>query len=1179
MSNIQVTKDANPANARSESAILINPNNPQQIVSASKKFRNLHTYDFSLATAYSTDGGSSWNDSADFALPAGATVMTDPTLAWDDSGNVFMVGLVGNNPPTWDTIGIAVYTSTDGGKTWSAPNVIHTSTGDDKQWAAGDTNPGSPFHGRIYAVWDDGSAMRFARSLDHGASWIGVGTSSIAAGSLTGDSFSPEINVAANGDIYIVWIAGSTIKLLVSTDGGDTFHLATPPATGVSTLSAGLGNVHGWPVFPGGNYRVLTVPTACVIGDTVAVAWDDFRESVSRIYYALSLDGGMSWTTGAAGQPLLTGSVSPKLQHFFPQIIAKPGGVIGCALYEFGPKPTTNLIDVVMAESTDGGATFQPFLVSDQPWDPTVDAPWTHHADGTGIDASVTFIGDYFGIDASDEGFYPLWTDTRTGVQELWTAIVPERRCQFMIEKSTLGQDEIDARRKQPHGSSGGLPVPEAFRVVVDGFTAAEIGVAGTGSLLNVASPTAGMIVTCTGNASGTGGYGAEVQRFTFSYAIDFPDDSAFGFATATEFLTLNVALNATINGRAGSLTAHGQIELVKQPDPFILHGDPQWLSIDLRVFVARPGDSKFGVTQMGGDASDAPRFIGDIIKALTAGQGTAGGQSFEDPSVLSPDEQTSALFVQPTDSNNTKVFNFALAKVHYVGLIGAANVRVFFRLFRTQVTYVPFDYPPGGRYRRATSNPAGQPIPLAGIESGEYVTFPFFANPRVDSTTVGMDKQTDPNNVQSITAHLDGTEVDAYFGCWLDTNQPFKLDGVTHNNVLPLSVPSTQVDGPFGSATNPVSIQQGILRNSHQCLIAEIAFDPVAIPPGVDPSNWDKLAQRNIIWSDIGSAEAVSTFEFRPTQIGLPAGQMPDELMIDWGKTPPDEAAAVYIPSQDVDDILAIAKRMYTTHALKRLDNHTLTCPTGGITYIPIPPGAAINYPGLLSLDLPGHLSHGSVFTAVVRQVTNAFGWVGADKPPAKQVASRRRAAAAAQGVRQHIEWRRVVGAFQLSIPVKHRKELLLPEERQLSVMKWIGEAIPHDSRWFPVFQRYLQKLGGRVKSFGGDPGTIFPSPTGDGGRGHPKHPHPGGHEHERQHAFTGKIAGLLFDRFGDFEGFLLDTEDGEHRFFSREKEVKELSERAWRERLRLTVWAEADEPWRPMSIVVREPPAQFSG
>ena len=126
MSNIQVTHDTDPSHARSESAILINPNNPQQIVAASKRWRNLQTYDFTLATAFSTDGGRSWNDSADFTFPPGTNVMTDPTFAWDDAGNVFMVGLVGSNPPTIDALGMVVYTSTDGGQTWSAPNLIHT---------------------------------------------------------------------------------------------------------------------------------------------------------------------------------------------------------------------------------------------------------------------------------------------------------------------------------------------------------------------------------------------------------------------------------------------------------------------------------------------------------------------------------------------------------------------------------------------------------------------------------------------------------------------------------------------------------------------------------------------------------------------------------------------------------------------------------------------------------------------------------------------------------------------------------------------------------------------------------------------------------------------------------------------------------------------------------------------
>jgi hypothetical protein len=92
-----------------------------------------------------------------------------------------------------------------------------------------------------------------------------------------------------------------------------------------------------------------------------------------------------------------------------------------------------------------------------------------------------------------------------------------------------------------------------------------------------------------------------------------------------------------------------------------------------------------------------------------------------------------------------------------------------------------------------------------------------------------------------------------------------------------------------------------------------------------------------------------------------------------------------------------------------------------------------------------------------------------------------------------------------------------------------------------------------------------------GGGGHGQP------GHRHEDLLCFTGKVAGLMFDHFGNFEGFLLDADGRDRKFFSREKGIAELVERAWRERLRITVCVERNEPHSPASIVVRQPPIAF--
>ena len=442
MQNVQVTYDTSTNNARSESSVAINPNNPNQIVAASKKFADIETYNFTLATEYSTDAGQTWQASPELALPEGATVMTDPTLAWDDSNNVFLVGLTGNNPPAWDTIGIVIYKSSDGGQTWSAPNPIHNSAADDKQWAAGDTSPSSPFHGNVYAVWDNG-AIAFARTTDHGATWTGTSGAAAGAPIASGETVYPEITVSDTGTVYVVSTdTVSLVAMMVSADGGDSFQAAVDPATGITTLEDALPAVDGWAELPGGTFRVISDPTVAAYGDILLVAWSDYREGAARIYYVRSIDGGKTWST-PSGQRLDTATVPSDFHHVMPQMVVDHLGVFGCVYYEFGPKPTKNLIDVVLSLSFDQGQTFGRDVLTDHPWDPTIDAPWAHG------DPNVTFIGDYMGLDASSQGFQPVWTDTRTGIQELFTTTVPADLWLCIIEVlNELDSGELELVRR-----------------------------------------------------------------------------------------------------------------------------------------------------------------------------------------------------------------------------------------------------------------------------------------------------------------------------------------------------------------------------------------------------------------------------------------------------------------------------------------------------------------------------------------------------------------------------------------------------------------------------------------------------------------------------------------------------------------------------------------------------------
>lgn len=438
---IQLSSQANPVN-HSESDIAVNPANPEQMVAVSKRFPNPSAYAYQ-ADAYATlDGGSTWQEVHFPAYyPTGATApanLSDPVVAWDYGTADQPYGVcyaAFNIVPAGQTRGICilVYRSADAGRTWQSDTVIPVPTDglehdyDKQAIAIGPTGP-------VLAWIDDstnGQLVRYARRVS--GTWYGEYFNP-PGGELGGyrgtivDGFSPAIAVSGLGLVFVVWLAGTDINVLTSYDNGESFDGT------VRTAAAETQPIHDG-TLTGTQLRTEPIVTATAIGARgIAVTWADLREGSSRVYYALTREGEI-WINGpdGSGLPLIpAGSASPGEHHFMPRLASNTlDTLLGCAYYVYRPPATTGttaLLAPALRVGPSHGSDYtntDPIdfsaqtMASDRWIDPGVGAQSLQPID------DGQFYGDYFGLAATSDAFFPAWTDTRTGHQEIFTARAP----------------------------------------------------------------------------------------------------------------------------------------------------------------------------------------------------------------------------------------------------------------------------------------------------------------------------------------------------------------------------------------------------------------------------------------------------------------------------------------------------------------------------------------------------------------------------------------------------------------------------------------------------------------------------------------------------------------------------------------------------------------------------------
>ena len=730
----------------------------------------------------------------------------------------------------------------------------------------------------------------------------------------------------------------------------------------------------------------------------------------------------------------------------------------------------------------------------------------------------------------------------------------------FWVDKSTYGRDEVT----DVISSASGGTFPNAFWLVLEGFSVNSLTALGataavlSGPFKNLP----GLKLTVHNTPEFESSANPKVpQRARFACDVTFSNATLPSFPAPTS-APLEEVLNGMINIGASALTgasASTEFELIGGADPYFTNIDPGqnnvfYLSQDLRIFTATPtlnatpvvGGPQFSTHTTDGAYSyiqSVLNFLNDSNNHFTDGtvdpfnNGTVPSQS----GALSNDSSvTPFTFSGFTLHQN---YNFAIARVRLRGTAGpsseAPNVKVFFRMWATQTADT--DFQPSDTYlSHQVGGKPEWPLPAPGNH-----TIPFFATSNTPNLSDAANPEYGTSGVNNQTVEIEtGDQRWAYFGCFLNVYD--------NGNV---------VNG------SPV---QSLLAGTHHCLVAEIAYDdaPIINANGItaSPENTDKLAQRNlqVTHSDNpGPADAhrvPQTFDLRPsgavtTTPGLLLNY-PDELMIDWGQTPAGSVASIYWPQMNGMKVLETANRLYGTHLLTLSDSNTLQCKVGkGVTYIPVPSGVPENLAGLFTVDLPTTVKRGQEFNIVVRRISTRQ--AKTQTPPsaprltkAPEKDKKAAPASASQSSPKMLNWRYVVGTFQVKIPVTTKEVMLRPDEDTLAIFKWRLGAIAPTNRWHPVLKRYIDIISARITALGGNPEAIPPSLQ---GAPLPK-PVSNSKCHELENV-TGKIIEVIYDCFGDFEGFVIGDCCERRLIKSRERQIGELVSRACREHLLVVV------------------------
>ncbi|HEY3183336.1 MAG TPA: sialidase family protein [Gaiellaceae bacterium] len=230
---------SNAAHPQAEVAVAVDPRDPNVLLGGSGSFER------SDRVYSSTDGGATWS-SLPLPVGRGLCAFGDPAVTIDAAGRQYYAYLAGGCLD-FDVkrVSLMLATRPDAQSAWVArkPAIAGTSSFNDKEAIAVDTAPASPHAGRLYLAWSRLSRPSgvFEIVVSRSDDAGATWSRAVRAGGTGGPSQTyASVATGADGAVYVAWLTlDQHVVFARSADGGDHFARAALVAL-AAQLPAGL---------------------------------------------------------------------------------------------------------------------------------------------------------------------------------------------------------------------------------------------------------------------------------------------------------------------------------------------------------------------------------------------------------------------------------------------------------------------------------------------------------------------------------------------------------------------------------------------------------------------------------------------------------------------------------------------------------------------------------------------------------------------------------------------------------------------------------------------------------------------------------------------------------------------------------------------------------------------------